>query len=250
MFGRLNAFDGGMIVAILVFGALNGVVYTGILQGEAAVGVPELQARGVPAGSAPGTDRTPTAADRAELDDSADLPGRFVPNQGRRHVSGAYPLDIRVEFCAEGQVENICYASNPPTSGLHLGVQRGVRLPSGQRINVPPDPNVYPSEIPRESIPHIQEHAGVFVGHNCVSDACRDAAELLRSVVLEELALGARVVMAPSSDLPEDTFGLATWTRIDAFPAGEYSDERARAFIKAHSCRFDPEGFCAERPVN
>jgi hypothetical protein len=247
---RLTGFDIFMVGSFLILGALNGVLYTGMLRGEAAVDLPELVRQGVPAGSAPGTGGTPTAADRAELDDNPDLPGRFVPNQGRRHVAEDYPLQFRVEFCPEDLIENTCYASNPPTSGLHLAVQRGVRLPSGDRINLPPDPNVYPFEIPRESIPHIQEHAGVFVGYNCDSDACSDAVEHLRTVVLEELALGARVVMAPSSDLPLGTFGLAAWTRIDAFPAGEYSDDRARAFIKAHSCRFDPEGFCTPTNVN
>jgi hypothetical protein len=56
--------------------------------------------------------------------------------------------------------------------------------------------------------------------------------------------------MAPDSDLAEDTIGLAAWTRFDTFAATDYTDERARSFIKAHSCRFDPEGFCKERPVN
>jgi hypothetical protein len=53
--------------------------------------------------------------------------------------------------------------------------------------------------------------------------------------------------MAPDSDLDADTIALASWTRIDSMPAAEYDDARVRAFIEAHSCRFDPEGFCAPR---
>jgi len=69
-------------------------------------------------------------------------------------------------------------------------------------------------------------------------------------LVSEELSLGARVVMAPDSDLSPDTVGLASWTRYDTFAAADYTDGRVRDFIKAHSCRFDPEGFCPARPVN
>jgi hypothetical protein len=45
-------------------------------------------------------------------------------------------------------------------------------------------------------------------------------------------------------DLDADTIALASWTRVDSFDAAEYGDGRVREFIRAHSCRFDPEGFC------
>jgi hypothetical protein len=51
--------------------------------------------------------------------------------------------------------------------------------------------------------------------------------------------------MAPDSDLEDDTMALASWTRIDKFLADDFSEGRVRAFIDAHSCRFDPEGFCS-----
>ena len=54
--------------------------------------------------------------------------------------------------------------------------------------------------------------------------------------------------MSPDPDLDDDTIGLAAWTRVDVFSAADYTDDRVRAFIKAHSCRFDPELFCARRP--
>lgn len=189
------------------------------------------------------------AAERAERDDSGDLPGRFVVTQGRKHT-GAWPLDAsaRVPFCRDGEIADTCYASNPPTSGLHVPVARVVVI-DGDLINLPPEPDIYEIEIPREAIPHLQEHAGVYVGYNCGSDACDAAVEQMRTLVKQELSLGARVVMSPDSDLAEDTIGLASWTRFDTFAAEAYTDGRVRSFIKAHSCRFDPEGFCAERPL-
>lgn len=244
---RATGAEWAMIAIIAAFVLLNLVLYSGVVQGEEA-----LPARG-PAGArlpgpgnAPGIVDAGVRAQQAELDGSGALPGRFVPNQGRQHVEPGE----RVEFCPPDDISGDCYASNPPTSGLHLPVERNVVLSSGDVVNIPPDPGIYDFEVPRESIPHLQEHAGVFVAYRCVSAGCRDVLQRLEALVAQELALGARVVLAPSSDLDEDTIALASWTRTDAFPATEYSDERTRAFIKAHSCRFDPEGFCRESPLN
>ena len=129
-------------------------------------------------------------------------------------------------------------------------MQRNILLEDGNRLNIPPEPDVYDFAIPRESIPHLEEHAGVYVGYNCASDACDGAVERLTDLVSQELSLGARVVMSPDPDLDDDTIGLAAWTRVDNFTADEYTDERVRTFIKAHSCRFDPELFCPQTPVN
>ena len=51
---------------------------------------------------------------------------------------------------------------------------RSSLLADGNRMNIPPDPGVYDFAIPRESIPHIEEHAGVYVGYHCVGDAVCD----------------------------------------------------------------------------
>jgi hypothetical protein len=136
----------------------------------------------------------------------------------------------------------------PPSSGLHVPVQRAVRLEDGTVTALPPRPGVYDFDLPREAVPHIEEHAGVFVGYNCDSAACDSAIEALEAVVIQELSLQRRVIMARFSDLPPDTIGLASWTRVDTFPAAEFDAERVAAFIRAHSCRFDPEGFCGEDP--
>ena len=236
----------GLIAATAV---VNVAVYTRIVHGGDAVNLRTAP----PRAATPGTVSTPspaqTAAQAAELDDSTRLPGRFVPTQGRQHT-GPYPLDKRVEFCPEHLTSDDCYASNPPTSGLHLPVQAAVVLENGQRLKIPPDPAVYELPIPREALPHLQEHAGLYVGYNCSSEACDTTAERLKDLVTQELSLGARVVMSPDPDLDDDTIGLAAWTRVDTFPASDYTDDRVRAFIKAHSCRFDPELFCTAPVVN
>src|SRR5439155_13458732 len=142
-----------------------------------------------------------------------------------------------------------CYASNPPTSGRHLNVQRHVDLGNGEFINVPPDPDVYPPdvEIPREAIPHILEHAGVFVGYNCADGdpECERVASRLADIVNDRLDdHHERVVMAHDNDLPPGEIGLASWTRVDRFEVSNFSDDRVIRFISLNSCRYDPEGFC------
>lgn len=187
----------------------------------------------------------PSPAQIAERDSSSQLPGRFVPSQGRNHT-GDYPLAERIEFCEPGRTEATCYASNPPTSGLHIRVMRDVTLESGDVVTLPPEPGIYTFAIPREAIPHLEEHAGVYLGYNCPSTECTAVVELAKDLVTQELALGQRVVMSPDPDLDPDTIALASWTRIDSFAVGEYSDDRVRRFIEAHSCRYDPERFCPE----
>jgi hypothetical protein len=224
-------------VLIAATAAVIVAVYSGIVRGEDAI---DLR-------------KTPNAAMKAsqaaELDDSTKLPGRFVATQGRQHTD-PYPLKTPVAFCPEHRTSNDCYASNPPTSGMHLPVQGTVLLANGHRLKIPPDPGVYDFPIPREAIPHIEEHAGVYVGYNCTSGACDATAERLKDLVTQEISLGARAVMSPDPDLDDDTIGLAAWTRVDTFAASDYTDERVRAFIKAHSCRFDPELMCKATVVN
>jgi hypothetical protein len=143
-----------------------------------------------------------------------------------------------------------CYSSNPPSSGKHLNVQRNVDV-GGGIINIPPDPDVYPDdiEIPRDAIPHILEHAGVFVGWNCASgdSGCEDAVQQVKDLVNDRIDDGKRVVMAHDLDLPENTIGISSWTRAEQISTNDWNSDKLnelKRFINTHSCRFDPEGFC------
>jgi hypothetical protein len=142
-----------------------------------------------------------------------------------------------------------CYNSNLPSSGRHLGVQRNVDIGGGLVINIPPDPDVYPHdvEIPRDAIPHILEHAGVYVGWNCAEgdQACLDTVQQIEDVVNGRIDNHSdRVVMSINKDLPVGTVGLSSWTRTLNFAYADYSEQAVTDFIGTHSCRFDPEGFC------
>jgi hypothetical protein len=239
--------------------------------------------------------------EKAQLDDSPDLPGQYIPPQGRGHFNYTYsPGRTPRPFCegveksagadvaatpsgsvtpttptasstptltatpppsATGEASGTtsprpsptppqnCYASNPPSSGQHLGVQRNVDLGNGAIINIPADPDVYPEDVfmPRESIPHILEHAGVFVGYHCAGgdQACLDVVEDLKGLVNDRIDNhNDRVVMANDPDLPEGTIGVASWTRVMNVRYQDYNEGEVEDFIATHECRFDPEGFC------
>jgi hypothetical protein len=198
----------------------------------------------------------------AESDMNPALPGTFVPTQGRQHFNYTYDPDRTPRAFCDGVAtaetpgepsvrtdETNCYASNPPSSGQHAPSQQNAEVAPGVTINIPPFPDTYPEdiEIPREAIPHILEHAGVFVGYHCADGdaACEEVADDLTRIVDDRIDNNNdRVVLARDSDLPEGTIGMSGWTRVDTFPVSEFTQERVVAFIDAHSCRFDPENFC------
>lgn len=228
-----------MVAAIVLTALANVVLYGGVFV--------ETEARGndAPVPATPSGTRETSPAEQAliaERDASAALPGQFVPTQGRSHVRR---IGQTVDFCPVAQVRADCYASNPPTSGLHRGVERAADVGGGRRMDIPPSPGLYDGPVPREAISHILEHAGVFVGYRCDTPQCEQAAGALGVLVLDALGRGKRVVLAPDPDLAPNTIALVAWTRHDVMNAADYEDARARAFIDAHSCRFDPEGFCS-----
>lgn len=151
---------------------------------------------------------------------------------------------------ATATVPTDCYNSNPPSSGKHLNVQNKVDLGNGFILpRIPPDPNVYPPEIevPRDAIPHILEHAGVFVGYHCKSGdtACEDVVQQLKDLVNDRIDNhDNRVVMANDSDLPEGTMGISSWTRVLDVKYQDFVKADFERFIDKNSCRFDPEKFC------
>ena len=151
-------------------------------------------------------------------------------------------------------VPSNCYNSNPPSSGKHLNVQRNVDVGGGIIMNIPADPDVYPDdvEMPRDAIPHILEHAGVFVGWNCAERRHRlhrrrpeaqgprqrphrQQRQPRRHGARQRPARGhhRHVVVDARAQLPVPATGTA--------------EGLVENFIGTNSCRFDPEGFCASR---
>ncbi len=220
--------------------------------------------------------------EKAEADSSTSIPGTYVPSQGRGHFTGGYtPSRPPTPFCegvahsgadvqAAGSatptaqatatpgtttagstptVPTNCYNSNPPSSGKHLNVQQNVDVGNGNIIKIPPDPDVYPSdvEIPRDAIAHALEHAGVFLGYNCKQGdtACDDVVNQIKDLVNDRIDNNDdRVTMAHDNDLIEGTIGISSWTRVYVFNYQDYDKDAVEQFIAKNSCRFDPEGFC------
>lgn len=225
------------LVIIVLLVALNVALYGGIFVGQEPVS--RGSSATLPAGNAPGVNDWQAA----EQDASAALPGTYVAPQGRSHIPGWQP-GVTIPFCENGNINEDCYASNPPTSGQHIGVMSGVPLEGGQTVRIPPDPGIYSYAFPKEAIPHIEEHAGVFVGYNCTSDTCEAVVERLKLIVEEQLDEGERVIMAPYPDLPSERIAFASWTRYRVVTVAEFRDEIAREFIEVHSCRIDYENLC------
>jgi hypothetical protein len=220
-------------------------------------------------GGEPSPTGTPSPDELAEIDHDPNLPGVFHQTQGRGHFPGGLAGHEMTPFCdgvlrssgadsvssrtpaaaVPSVIPTDCYNSNPPSSGEHLGVQRNVDIGDGIVINIPPDPDVYPPEveIPRDAIPHILEHAGVFVGYHCADGdtACEDVVQLVADIVNDRIDNhDNRVVMARDTDLPVGELGLAAWTRVLNLKYEDYDEDAIVDFIATHSCRFDPEGFC------
>jgi hypothetical protein len=237
--------------------------------------------------------------EQAQLDDSPDLPGVYIPPQGRGHFNYTYSPgrtprpycpevrhadDVDTQVTPSGSAtpggstpqatatpqatgttagtpqgsaspqatatpRTDCYASNPPSSGQHLGVQRQVDLGDGAVINIPGDAEVYPPDVifPREAIAHFLEHAGVFIGYHCAEgdQACLDVVGELEGLVNDRIDNhNDRVQLANDPDLPVGEIGVAAWTRVMNFPYQDYEEGEVEDFIGTHSCRFDPENIC------
>jgi hypothetical protein len=199
-------------------------------------GVPHSGSDGSSATPDDGGDATPEAGGGEPTAAATPTPSDSSPLPTHEGATAAVPTD--------------CYNSNPPSSGEHLNVQANVEVQDGIILpRIPPDPNVYPDDvfIPREAIPHILEHAGVFVGYNCEDgdQACQDIVEELTDLVNDRIDNhDDRVVMANDPDLPENSIGLSSWTRVLNMPVSEWDKGEVEDFIGTHSCRFDPEGFC------
>jgi hypothetical protein len=233
-----------------------------------------------------------SASDKAEQDASPDLPGVYVPTQGRGHLGYTFSLERTPRpFCdgvrnagnagetpastptaqstpspeaaATGEAASTgtpratptvpldCFSSNPPSSGEHLNVQTNVDVTGNGDIlsRIPPDPNVYPDniKIPREAIPHLLEHAGVYVGYHCADgdEACLAVVQDLKDLVNDRIDNhNDRVVLANDADLPLGEIGASSWTRVLNVKYQDYDKKVLGDFIGTHSCRYDPENIC------
>lgn len=128
----------------------------------------------------------------------SNLPGEFIPDQGREHV---------------GPGHQHVYNSNPPTSGWHYPQ--------------PAEWGVYKEELPDEVLVHNLEHGGVWISYK--PGTPEDIVKKLKGFYDK---YGRKIIVEPRSKNDMD-IALAAWNRLDKFSAVEYSDERVERFIKA-----------------
>ncbi len=167
-----------------------------------------------------------SAAEKAELDDSPDLPGQYFPPQGRQHMAQGTVRPV----CEEGATDTTnCYNSNPPTSGPHDPVAL--------------DWGIYTTPQPKERAIHNMEHGGVVIWYNCVSDRCKNDIVPQLEELMNEFERDRRLmVMMPYPEMEPDTVALTAWTRLDKFSIDEFDADRIRRFVEKHERRFNPEG--------
>lgn len=172
----------------------------------------------------------------AEADRSTSLPGIYVDLPaiygGPYGETGGH-VSVAVDYEADGN-------SNPPAGGPHWSGPCGEDPNSAPPFCGPAPIGIYREAWPAETLVHNMEHAGVIVWYNFDDITLRDEIEAVVKAHLEKDQL---VVMAPYPDMEPDTIALTSWSRIDKFPASEYTKERVDRFIDVHDRRFNPEGF-------
>lgn len=190
-----------------------------------------LQSGNAPAG--------PSGAEKALMDDSAELPGTYVPphpgadaelstDDDRQHVASGVTIPVcTAEEIAQSKVSDpVCYTSNPPTSGPHSSSPMPFR--------------VLDNPAPRESLVHNMEHGGVVIWVNTTDPRI---VQEIKSAVQAALDRRRLVVMSPYPSMEPETIALTSWTRLDKFGASEFNKKRIEDFIAVHQRRFNPEGF-------
>jgi len=128
-----------------------------------------------------------------------NLPGVFIPDQGREHVGAGH---------------SHLYNSNPPTSGWHF--------PQAAEWGV------YKEELPDELLVHNLEHGGIWISYR--PNIPEDIRQKLENFYNK---YGRKIIVTPRSKNDSD-IALAAWTRLDKFSIAEYSEERVEKFIKAY----------------
>lgn len=177
----------------------------------------------------------------AEANDDPSLPGQYVDLLGiydgfygneEGNNTGAH-VSRDVDYDADGN-------SNPPAGGPHWSGQCGDDPSAAPAFCGPAPWGIYREPWDPETLVHNMEHAGVVVWYNTDNQAIIDELEAVAESKLED---GKLLVIAPYSDMEEETIAVTSWSRIDNFPVSEYSNERVEEFIDVHDRRFNPEGF-------
>jgi hypothetical protein len=130
--------------------------------------------------------------------------------------------------------------TNPPVAGPHWSGNCGEDASDAPDFCGPAPWGIYREAWDPETLVHNMEHGGAVLWYN-TSDA--DLVSELEEVIRDLLGDLDLIVMAPYTDMEDETIALTSWSRLDKFPVAEYSEERIRDFMEAHVRRFNPEHF-------
>jgi hypothetical protein len=172
----------------------------------------------------------------AEADASTALPGEFidlVEIYGGPYQETAGHVDTPVDYAGAGN-------SNPPAGGPHWSGACGDDPTTAPAICGPAPWGVYRAEWKPQTLVHNMEHGGAVVWYNTDD---QELVSQMEDLVIDMLPDYELVVMAPYSEMEPETVAFTSWSRLDKFPASEFTEERLREFLDAHVRRFNPEHF-------
>ena len=129
----------------------------------------------------------------------------------RLHIAPIIPICDQKALDAKNYSNPLCYNSNPPTSGPHMG-----NLANW---------GVHYQPIPDELQVHNLEDKGVVIQYSC-SPECPDLAGKLEAIVKRYKDF---VVLAPRPGM-DKRIALTAWGKIDTFD--EFDEARIVRFIK------------------
>jgi hypothetical protein len=184
------------------------------------------------------------AAQLAEADSSASLPGEYIDLPAiyggpYGETAGHVTRDIDYTADCSAADETLCN-TNPPVGGPHWSGRCADDPASSPAFCGPARWGVYRDDWAPETLVHNMEHGGVVIWYNTTDQDVIDALEALVTKHVEDDDL---VVLAPYPDMEAETVAITSWTRIDKFAASEYDDARIETFLDAHMRRFNPEHF-------
>ncbi len=175
-----------------------------------------------------------TNSAEAEANDDPNLPGAYV--DVIEIYGGSYPetaghVGVPVDYEADGN-------TNPPVAGAHWSGDCGEDPTEAPAFCGPARWGVYREPWDPETLVHNMEHAGAVLWYNTSDD---ELVLEIEQVILDLLGDLDLIVMAPYPDMEEETIALTSWSRLDKFSIGDYSEERVRVFMETHVRRFNPE---------
>jgi hypothetical protein len=174
------------------------------------------------------------AAQRAEADQSTDLPGVWVDLAtlyGGPYGDDAPHVRREVDYSDQGDT--------PPVGGPHWGSSGCATSAEDSPPFCGPAPwGIYREPWDEETLVHNMEHGGVVIWYNTTNQTVIDELEALVTDHVEDDDI---LVLAPYPQMEEEMVAITSWSRRDKFPVSEYTKERIDNFIDAHLCRFNPE---------